>query len=98
MYKAVPTLFLKCGQEGCSRSFGSFSGLRKHLMEGKTQLSLSCHIAFSGKHFYDVIHVLVRDKAMGLQCKFNDIEMLYFFTINCKFCDLVLLCLFLFGS
>lgn len=25
------TLFLKCGQEGCSRSFGSFSGLRKHL-------------------------------------------------------------------
>ncbi|XP_045065672.1 uncharacterized protein LOC123482381 [Coregonus clupeaformis] len=25
------TLFLKCGQEGCSRSFGSFSGFRKHL-------------------------------------------------------------------
>lgn len=25
------TLYLKCGQVGCSRSFGSFSGFRKHL-------------------------------------------------------------------
>ncbi|KAF7206913.1 putative LOC107373498-like protein, partial [Nothobranchius furzeri] len=25
------TLYLKCGQMGCSRSFGSFSGFRKHL-------------------------------------------------------------------
>lgn len=28
---ARSTLFLKCGKEGCSRSFGSFSGFRKHL-------------------------------------------------------------------
>lgn len=61
-------------------------------MEGMTQLSLSCHIAFSGNIFYDFIHVFVRDEAMGLQCNFNDTEMLYFFTINCEFCDLLLLC------
>ena len=33
------TLYLKCGQEGCSRSFGSFSGFRKHLNK--------CHISSS---------------------------------------------------
>ncbi len=33
------TLHLKCGQEGCSRSFGSFSGFRKHLNK--------CHVSGS---------------------------------------------------
>lgn len=33
------TLHLKCGQAGCPRSFGSFSGFRKHLNK--------CHVSSS---------------------------------------------------
>lgn len=33
------TLHLKCGQVGCSRSFGSFSGFKKHLNK--------CHVSSS---------------------------------------------------
>lgn len=40
------TLHLKCGQEGCLRSFGSFSGFRKHLS--------NCHVSGSFDSVADV--------------------------------------------
>lgn len=36
------TLYLKCGQVGCPRSFGSFSGFRKHLNKCHVNVSLEC--------------------------------------------------------